>query len=88
MAATLMLGAIGIGAIPFLIWFLVALIRETRPKSHGYVAHLSSQAAHSEDYTLGTIAQAGVQPGQSDSLHPTRFEVIPGGNAERTRRAG
>ena len=86
MTATLILEAICVAGVLFMIRFLVALFRESRPASPCRVVYLSSLPAQTENDALGLITQAG--SGGSDTHHQSRFEVITGGTKPSVRRAG
>ena len=86
MTANLMMAAVCVAGVLFMLRFLVALSRESRPKSPGLVVFLPPRSAQTEDNTLGLIPEA--EFGRSEARHQSRFEVIAGGSARPARRVG
>ncbi|HYN16049.1 MAG TPA: hypothetical protein VES66_09730 [Terriglobales bacterium] len=83
MTATLMMAAFCVAGVLFMIRFLVALFRESKPKSPCRVVYLPSRNTQTENDVLGLIPEAG-----SDTHGRSRFEVIAGGAETPARRVG
>jgi len=88
MTATLIMEVLCVAGVLFMIRFLVALFRESKPVSPCCVVHLSSQPTQTEHDALGPITEAGTRSGRSYTHHQSRFKVIAGGGKSPVRRVG
>lgn len=86
MTATLIMEVLCVAGVLFMIRFLVALFRESKPVSRCRVVHLSSRRTQTENDAFGLIPEAG--SGRSDTARRPRFKVIAGGGKSPVRRVG
>jgi hypothetical protein len=86
MIATLIMAALCVAGVLFMIRFLVALFRESKPKSPCRVVHLSSRHPQTESDGFDLITGAG--SGRSETARRPRLEVIAGGTKPPARRVG
>ena len=87
MTATLMMmAAICVAGVLFMLRFLVALSRESKPKSSGRVVFLASRNTPTENEAFGLIP--GAQFGRSGPRGQSRLQVVADGHARPARRVG
>lgn len=87
MTATLMMmAAVCFAGILFMLRFLVALSRESKPKNPGRVVFLPSRNTPTENEAFGLIP--GAQFGRRGPRGKSRLQVIADGHARPARRVG
>jgi hypothetical protein len=86
MAPILVMEGICAAGVVFMICFLAVLLRGSKRKPTCQVVHLLSEHPQAGGGAFGLIA--GWSSGKSDSSRPAPFEIVAGGTARRTRRAG